>query len=351
MAFPDYPFSTCLKSFIRHEEVLDYLEGYASHYDLLKYIKFETSVQRLHPISGEDKTTWELTYNEVKNKSLTSTENFDAVIVCNGHYTLPLIPKIQGIEDFKGDIVHSHSYRHPEDFSGKVVLCLGAAASGQDISVDVAACAKQVYLCHRNKELETVLPQNVSQTPGIKYLTANQAVLENSEVLNIDVLLLCTGYRYYFPFLTEACKLHIEDERVTPLYKHLIHTEYPTLSFIGIPKTICPFPLFDIQIRFVLSALSGKMKLPTKEEMENDIKLDFEKRLNLGFPHRKAHHMGSLQWAYNDDLAEMSGEKPMPRVVQKLYDEVHRYRVLNVVTYKSLNYKLLDSENFTAVET
>lgn len=208
-----------------------------------------------------------------------------------------------------------------------------------------------MYLCHRNYKLETVLPKNVSQKPGIKYLTANQVVLENDEVVEVDVLLLCTGYRYDFPFLTEECKLHIEDERLTPLYKHLIHTDHPSLSFIGIPKTICPFPLFDIQIRFVLSALSGKMKLPTKEEMENDIEQDFKKRLNFGFPPRKAHHMGTLQWAYNDNLAEMCEEKPIPHVVQKLYDEVHRYRVLNIVTYKSLNYKLLDSETFTTVET
>ena len=40
--------------------------------------------------------------------------------------------------------MHSHDYRHPEHFRGKTVLCLGAAASGMDISIDISAYANQV---------------------------------------------------------------------------------------------------------------------------------------------------------------------------------------------------------------
>lgn len=39
MAFPGFPFKTSLPSFIRHEEVLNYLQEYSSHYDLQKFIK------------------------------------------------------------------------------------------------------------------------------------------------------------------------------------------------------------------------------------------------------------------------------------------------------------------------
>ena len=38
-----------------------------------------------------------------------------------------MYPKILGQEEFTGEIIHSHNYRHPEDFSGKRVVCLGAA--------------------------------------------------------------------------------------------------------------------------------------------------------------------------------------------------------------------------------
>ena len=39
MAFPDFPFSEKLPSFMNHEDVLNYLKDYAHHFDLLKFIK------------------------------------------------------------------------------------------------------------------------------------------------------------------------------------------------------------------------------------------------------------------------------------------------------------------------
>lgn len=48
------------------------------------------------------------------------------------------------MKEFQGTIIHSHNYRDPEAFRGKTVACLGAGSSGQDITLDVARCAKQV---------------------------------------------------------------------------------------------------------------------------------------------------------------------------------------------------------------
>lgn len=43
MAFPDLPFDKDLPSFIRHEDVLAYLETYANMFDLNKFIKVSGS--------------------------------------------------------------------------------------------------------------------------------------------------------------------------------------------------------------------------------------------------------------------------------------------------------------------
>ena len=65
------------------------------------------------------------------------------LLVCR-HYSVPIIPQIPGLADFKGQVTHSHDYRDPGDFSSKTVLCLGAASSGQDISLDLLQHAKKV---------------------------------------------------------------------------------------------------------------------------------------------------------------------------------------------------------------
>lgn len=54
------------------------------------------------------------------------------------------MPDTPGLETFPGEMIHSHDYRHPELFRDKTVLCLGAAASGMDISIDISAYANTV---------------------------------------------------------------------------------------------------------------------------------------------------------------------------------------------------------------
>lgn len=208
----------------------------------------------------------------------------------------------------------------------------------------------QVILSHNKPRLITPLPPNVGQQVGIERLTKDSVVFLNGEEEKIDTLVFCTGYRYKFPFLSESCDIHIEDERVTPLYKHIIHTKFPTLSFIGICKVICPFPQFDQQVQLVLATLDGTLKLPSQKEMNRDIQEDFERRLAEGLPPRYAHTMGPRQWGYNDSLAEIGQFEPIPRAVQMLYDEVHDTRVNDLPNYKKKLYEITGEDTFRAVE-
>ena len=57
---------------------------------------------------------------------------------------MPLVPSLDGQEVFQGEVTHSHDYRVPGKYRDKVVVCLGAASSGQDISLDIATVAKKV---------------------------------------------------------------------------------------------------------------------------------------------------------------------------------------------------------------
>ena len=72
---------------------------------------------------------WNVTTEHVKTGEQT-TEQFDAVVVANGHYSVPSIPDLPGLEQFQGLQMHSHDYRSPEKFRGMRVVVLGAAASG-----------------------------------------------------------------------------------------------------------------------------------------------------------------------------------------------------------------------------
>lgn len=44
--------------------------------------------------------------------------------------------------------MHSHDYREPKIYSGKIVIVLGAGPSGIDIAIEIAKFASTVYLSH-----------------------------------------------------------------------------------------------------------------------------------------------------------------------------------------------------------
>ena len=102
MAFPDFPFpaskseygnlqlnhrniywnSYCIfqESFLHHTEVLAYLESYADHFDLKKFIHYNTTVKHVKPESSSE---WNVTVENLETGKLT-TLKFEAVVVCNG---------------------------------------------------------------------------------------------------------------------------------------------------------------------------------------------------------------------------------------------------------------------------
>ncbi|XP_067651450.1 uncharacterized protein [Haliotis asinina] len=341
MAFPDFPFKDNLPSFVFHQEVLQYLQDYSDHFNVTDKIKFQTRVDSVRPLkSNNSEPKWEVQYCNVFSQTKKQTELFDAVIVCNGHYSIPLVPDIPGLDKFKGRVLHSHDYREPDAFKQKRVVCLGAQSSGMDIMVELSTVAQTVFISHNKAPLTSKLPSNVEQKPGIVRFTEDSVIFSNEDEQKIDSVVFCTGYKYTFPFLSESCNLKIENERVTPLYKHLIHTEFPTLSFIGICKVVCPFPQFHFQVLVALSVLDGSLKLPSQNDMNQDIEKDYQHRLSQGLLPRYAHHMGPRQWAYNDELADMAQCPRLDQQVMELYNTVHEWRARDAATYKKMNVTL-----------
>lgn len=167
MAIPDFPFQDPDgPSFAHHSVIRKYLLAYAKHFNLHSYVKvsfyyffsffscfyfgfyfgfqLNTLVKRVEPETTRNgRTLWIVTYESLETKEET-TKTFDAVVLCNGHYTVGRVPHIPGIESFRGRRIHSHQYRIPETYAGKRVCILGASWSGIDIALEVSQYANKV---------------------------------------------------------------------------------------------------------------------------------------------------------------------------------------------------------------
>ncbi|XP_032319641.1 dimethylaniline monooxygenase [N-oxide-forming] 4 isoform X1 [Camelus ferus] len=147
--YSDFPFREDYPNFMKQEKFWEYLQEFAEHFDLLKYIQFRTTVCSVtkHPDFLET-GQWDV---------VTETEGqqdravFDAVMVCTGHFLNPHLPleSFPGIHKFKGQILHSQEYKIPEGFQGKRVLVIGLGNTGGDVAVELSRTAAQVFLSTR----------------------------------------------------------------------------------------------------------------------------------------------------------------------------------------------------------
>ncbi|XP_038700862.1 probable flavin-containing monooxygenase 1 [Tripterygium wilfordii] len=173
--FSDFPWPTSVKEmFPSHTQVREYIESYAHHFDIHRYIRFNSQVISIDydGVSQEEMELWDLWSGtseafsskgkwlvEVQDTKTCSREVyiFDFVILCIGRYCgLPNIPEFpvnQGPEVFNGKVLHSMDYSALDEESaeklikGKRVTVVGSLKSAVDITVECADANGVEYPC------------------------------------------------------------------------------------------------------------------------------------------------------------------------------------------------------------
>ncbi|XP_030853798.1 dimethylaniline monooxygenase [N-oxide-forming] 2 [Strongylocentrotus purpuratus] len=160
MCFSDYPFDPSVSPYIQGNQVLNYFQGYAKHFGLEPYIRLNTKVVRVEPTEDFQNTGQWHVKSQVQSGEV-DEEVFDAVMVCSGLHNKSYIPSFPGMDEFKGDIVHSCDFKNGGKFAGKTVVVVGGSHSAGDVAVDTSRHAKMTYLAMKSGT--TVLPR---QGPG-----------------------------------------------------------------------------------------------------------------------------------------------------------------------------------------
>ena len=261
------------------------------------------------------------------------------------------MPEIAGLERYKGVSFHSCYYRCSSSFKGKTVLLHGAGSSALDIGLDLASECCSVIISHYGPRFTTKLPPNVIEKVNISHVNADGVfIFEDKTEAAVDVFLPCTGYKYNLSFLSPECEVIYENQTVFPLYKHLFHIKYPSLSFVGIPWLTSPLPMIHQQCAYICSVLSEEKYLPSEEEMLNNVLQDVLELQKKGEKSKHFHKLGDDQFAYNDNLAEFSGCPKNPPFMKDLYKYCSLLRKENAMVYKNYNFKIIDEFTFEVVE-
>ncbi|KIJ36985.1 hypothetical protein M422DRAFT_178669 [Sphaerobolus stellatus SS14] len=277
MAYSSFWFEPSTPLFPVKDVVLEYIRRYADHFDLKRYIRLNTRVEK----AIWSDASWKVTLSDG------NTHIFDKVIVANGHYGVPRHPNIPGVEQWlkSGRASHSVFFRNEKAYHDQTLLVVGNGPSGMDICAEVGPVAKTLYHSVTGGTPRDV--GNVRHRGRVVSLQDDGTVLFDdggppSDV--IDHAILATGYVMSFPFLPQVKEGSVSS--VPPLPKHLHNTSYsvfplarhlfplqddfsPTsLAFVGLPIRVAPLPLFEAQAHYISEIFRNEEAFDTSHESQ-----------------------------------------------------------------------------------
>lgn len=147
LCFADFPQPHEWPNFLPHYLVSEYLERYATHFDLRRHVKLRHEVLAVGQLVRED--GWQVTTRDAETGE-EQAQAFDAVMVCAGLHRDPVIPAFPGLEGFKGQVIHTSAYKDAASFLDKVVLVVGFGECAVDAAIEISRLNRKVYISTRN---------------------------------------------------------------------------------------------------------------------------------------------------------------------------------------------------------
>ena len=295
LEFADYSFEEhfgCqIGSYPPRAVLWDYIKGRVEKAGVRDWIRFSTSVRQV--TYSEKTNTFTVTVHDLLNDRSYS-EQFDYLVVANGHFSTPNVPNFEGFNSFNGRVLHAHDFRDALEFAGKDILIIGTSYSAEDIGSQCYKYGcKSITISHRTKPIGFNWPATWQEVPLLQRIENKTAYFKDGSSKVIDAIILCTGYQYNFPFLPNDLRLTTQN-RLWPndLYKGVVWENNPQLFYLGMQDQYFTFNMFDVQAWYTRDVILGRITLPAKEAMINDSRVWRAREEQLKNPEQDIYFQG-----------------------------------------------------------
>ncbi|MGE4372548.1 MAG: NAD(P)-binding domain-containing protein [Xanthobacter sp.] len=270
LEFADYSFEEHfgkqIASYPPRAVMFDYIEGRVLKAGVRDKIRFSTVVRFVEYDKDADDFT--VTVHDLVEDRVYK-ERFDHVIIASGHFSTPNVPEYEGFDTFNGRIVHAHDFRDAREFEGQDVLIMGSSYSAEDVG---SQCwkygARSVTSCYRSAPMGFNWPENWEEKPALVKVEGKTAIFRDGSRKDVDAIILCTGYKHYFPFLPDDLRLKTANRLATAdLYKGVVWVNNTKLFYLGMQDQWFTFNMFDAQAWYVRDVIMGRIRIPAEEEV------------------------------------------------------------------------------------
>ena len=345
LEFADYTFEEHfgkpIASYPPRAVLWDYIKGRVEKAGVRDWCRFRTPVRRV--VYDSEIGKFRVSVHDLPNDHQ-YTEEFDFVVVANGHFSTPNVPYYEGFNTFNGRIMHAHDFRDALEFKDKDLLIIGTSYSAEDIG---SQCwkygCKSVTVSHRTAPMGFHWPDNWLEVPQLKRVENKTAHFIDGTSKEVDAIILCTGYLHHFPFLPDDLRLQTNN-RLWPLglYKGVVWEDNPKLFYIGMQDQFYTFNMFDAQAWFARDVMMDRIPLPSKDEMRKDSQAWRDREEKLGTDEE-------MIWFQGDNVQELIDMTDYPSFdieeVNKTFMEWEHHKHENIMGFRDNAYRSLITGN------
>ncbi|CAK9439180.1 uncharacterized protein LODBEIA_P34040 [Lodderomyces beijingensis] len=276
--------------FLTQQELSARFGAFVEREKLGEFIRVNSTVESV--VKNNQTGKWVVSVRESHNDEHSGhhedrwySEEFDAVVVANGHYTVPYIPHIPGLAEynvnFPDRLIHAKSFRTTDEFKNKDVLVVGGGISTANVLQYVVPVAKSTTNSKRGKHLvfkyinDALVSEGIDPKPLIERVDPQTGVFYFGDGTNgkFDKVLFSTGYHYHFPFFQNDQEyLQLVNpgnlSRVGGLYLNTFSQVDPTLGAVGITVSQLNFHTIEASSSALAGVWSGRHQLPPVEEQK-----------------------------------------------------------------------------------
>ncbi|XVE53705.1 hypothetical protein DITRI_Ditri03aG0024000 [Diplodiscus trichospermus] len=220
--FPTYP---------TKQQFVDYLEAYARKFDIRP--RFNETVSQAE--YDETLGFWRVRSIGSKGKEMEYVCRW--LVVATGENAEAMVPEIDGMGEFDGDVMHTSLYKSGEEFRGKKVLVVGCGNSGMEVCLDL--CNHNAWPSLVVRDRVHVLPQEMlgKSTFGLSML-----LLKWLPMRLVDRFLLIVSWL----MLGDTARFGLDRPRLGPLELKNLSGKTPVLDVGTLAKIksghikVCP---------------------------------------------------------------------------------------------------------------
>lgn len=104
------------------------------------------------------------------------------------------------------------------------------------------------------------------------------------------------------------------------------------------------------KVRFALKYLSGEKRLPSKQEMLEDQRVQSEAMWSKGYPKRKTHLLLPIQREYFNQLSTLADIENVPLILDSVAEDAIMDLIGKPTEYRKYKFTVIDDKTYTKVK-